>query len=84
VPAPTPVVNAMAAAEKVADDVESTLRFVDVDELDGRAEYRSGIGYVHPVEAAAEILDELLQPYLDDLAEALTDWELLFRHGQEM
>lgn len=51
----------------VADDVESDLRSADIDELNGRAGYRPGIGYVHPVEAAAEVLDELLQPYLDDL-----------------
>lgn len=51
----------------VADDVESNLRSADIYELNGRAGYQPGIGYVHPVEAAAEILDELLQPYLDDL-----------------
>lgn len=95
-PAPTPALNALTAAEKgelldarpavreqaeelavrrlsrvdpagVADDVESTLRSADIDELNGRAGYHPGIGYVHPVEAAAQILDELLQPYLDDL-----------------
>ncbi|WP_170183660.1 hypothetical protein [Pseudonocardia hydrocarbonoxydans] len=51
----------------VADGVESTLRFVAIDGLNDRAGYQPGIGYVHPVEAAAEILDELLQPFLDDL-----------------
>jgi hypothetical protein len=52
---------------EVADSVESALGFVEVDELGGRAGYQPGIGYVHPVDAAAEILDELLQPFLDDL-----------------
>jgi hypothetical protein len=52
---------------EVADDVESALRFVAIEELNSRAGYQPGVGYVHPVEAAAEILDELLQPYLDDL-----------------
>ncbi len=51
----------------VADGVESALRFVEIDELNNRAGHRPGIGYVHPVDAAAEILDELLQPFLDDL-----------------
>jgi hypothetical protein len=51
----------------VADDVESTLRFHEIDELDGRAGYHPGRGYVDPGEAADEILDEALQPFLDDL-----------------
>ena len=51
----------------VADGVASALRFVEIDELNGRSGHRPGIGYVHPVDAAAEVLDELLQPYLDDL-----------------
>jgi hypothetical protein len=100
VPARSPALNALTAAEKgelldalltarpdlrgqaeelatrrlsgvdpkgVADGVESALRFVEIDELNGRAGYRPGIGYVHPVDAAAEVLDELLQPFLDDL-----------------
>jgi hypothetical protein len=100
VPARSPALNALTAAEKgelldalltvrpdlrgqaeqlatrqlsgvdplgVADDVESALRFVEIDELNGRAGHRPGIGYVHPAEAAAEVLDELLQPFLDDL-----------------
>lgn len=51
----------------VATDVEYALRVPDVDELNGRAGSRPGIGYVHPGEAADEILDEALQPFLDDL-----------------
>jgi len=100
VPARTPALNALTAAEKaelldalldarpalreqaeqlavqrlsrvdpagVADDVEFNLRSADIDELNARAGYQPGIGYVHPVEAADDVLDELLQPYLDDL-----------------
>jgi len=52
----------------VADDVEWALRGLDIDELNGRAGHRPGVGYVHPAEAADEILDEALQPFLDDLA----------------
>ncbi len=51
----------------VADDVESTLRGFDIDELNGRAGYHPGRGYVDPGEAAYEILDEALQPFVDDL-----------------
>jgi hypothetical protein len=51
----------------VADDVESALRFHDVGELNGRAGYHPGRGYVDAGGAADEILDEALQPFLDDL-----------------
>jgi hypothetical protein len=51
----------------VADDVESVLRFHDIDELNSRAGYHPGRGYVDAGEAADEILDESLQPFLDDL-----------------
>ncbi len=53
--------------DAVADDVESALRGLAIEELNGRAGYRSGRGYVHPGEAADEVLDEALQPFLDDL-----------------
>ena len=51
----------------VADAVESALLSMNFEELGGRAGYQPGRGYVHPVEAAAEILDEELEPFLDDL-----------------
>jgi hypothetical protein len=51
----------------VADDVEGALQGLDIDELNTRAGHRPGRGYVHPAEAADEILDEALQPFLDDL-----------------
>jgi hypothetical protein len=53
--------------DAVAADVESALCGLDIEELNGRAGYRPGVGYVHPSEAADEILDEALQPFLDDL-----------------
>ena len=63
-------VGRMSAEDRdaVAVDVESALRGLDIDELNGRAGYRPGAGYVEPGEAADEILDEALQPFLDDLA----------------
>jgi len=51
----------------VADDVEQALRGLDIEELNSRAGCVRGVGYVHPAEAADEILDEALQPFLDDL-----------------
>ncbi len=51
----------------VADDVEDALQGLGIEELNNRAGYRPGRGYVHPAEAADEILDEALQPFLDDL-----------------
>jgi len=53
--------------DAVAADVEYALCGLDIEELNGRAGYRPGVGYVHPSEAADEILDEALQPFLDDL-----------------
>jgi len=50
-----------------ADEVESALRGRGIDELSGRAGYRPGQGYVHECEAADEILDESLEPFLTDL-----------------
>jgi hypothetical protein len=51
----------------VADDVEGALQCLDIEELNTRAGHRPGRGYVHPAEAADEILDEALQPFIDDL-----------------
>jgi hypothetical protein len=51
----------------VADDAGSALQGRDIEELNTRAGHRPGRGYVHPAEAADEILDEALQPFLDDL-----------------
>ncbi len=51
----------------VAGDVEDALQGLGIEELNTRAGYRPGRGYVHPAEAADEILDEVLQPFLDDL-----------------
>lgn len=51
----------------IADDVAGALRSLDIDELNGRAGSQPGRGYVDPGEAADEILDETLRPFLDDL-----------------
>ncbi len=51
----------------VADHLAGTLRGLDIEELNGHAGYRPGQGYVHEVEAADEILDQALEPFLHDL-----------------
>jgi hypothetical protein len=51
----------------VAHAVASALLGLDIMELNGRAGYQPGRGYVHPVEAAAEIMDEVLERFLRDL-----------------
>jgi hypothetical protein len=68
-PAEACAVRIMTDADRsaVADDVEDALQGLDIEELNTRAGYRPGRGYVHPAEAADEILDEALQPFLDDL-----------------
>ena len=66
---PAEAAQVMAGADRpaVAGDVEDALLGLGIEELDTRAGYRPGRGYVHPAEAADEILDEALQPFLDDL-----------------
>ena len=68
-PAEACAAQVMTDADRVAvaDDVESALQGRDIEELNTRAGHRPGLGYVHPAEAADEILDEALQPFLDDL-----------------
>jgi hypothetical protein len=51
----------------VSGQIANALRDLDVEELSRHAGYRPGRGYVHPVEATVEILDEALEPFLHDL-----------------
>ena len=55
-------------ADEVAESLEWALREADADPLAYRAGRVRGRGYVHENEAASEILEELLQPALDDLS----------------
>ena len=68
-PAEAYAVQVMADADRlaVAGDVEGALQGRDIEELNTQAGHRPGRGYVHPAEAADEILDDALQPFLDDL-----------------
>jgi hypothetical protein len=52
--------------ESVADEVEGVLRQFDLDDLNGRAGGHSW-GYTEPSEAAWELLDEALEPFVEDM-----------------
>lgn len=54
--------------DEVAEQIEWALAEADVDQLAYRAGRVRWRGYVHANEASSEILEELLQPELDDLA----------------
>lgn len=56
----------------VADAVVDALRGLAIEELNGRAGYRPGRGYVEASEAAHEILDEAFEPFLRDLERRAT------------
>lgn len=67
--AETHAVRLMSTEDRAAvtDAVAGALRGLNIEELNSHAGYRPGRGYVHPVEAAAEIMDEALEPFLRDL-----------------
>ena len=52
--------------ESVADDVEHALSSLDLDDLESRAGRHHG-GYTSPTEAAWELLQEAVDPFLSDL-----------------
>jgi hypothetical protein len=53
--------------DTVAAAVTDALLGLDIMELNGRAGYQPGRGYVHAAEAAGKILDEALEPFVRDL-----------------
>jgi len=50
----------------VADEIEDALLQFDYDDLNGRAGSHSW-GYVEPSEAAGELLEEALDPFINDM-----------------
>jgi hypothetical protein len=52
--------------EAVACDVEFAVRGVDLDELEGRAGSHSW-GYTDPGDAAYQLLEEAVQPFMEDM-----------------
>lgn len=56
-----------APPDGVADEVEWALDDLELDDLAGRAGRQPGRGYVHENEAAFELVEEAMQPFVDDL-----------------
>ena len=54
-------------AEDIANDVFSSLDILDYDDLNGRAG-RTQYGYVEPDQAAWDLFEEALTPFIDELA----------------
>ncbi len=52
--------------ESIADDVEDAVRQLTLDDLNGR-EGKHSWGYVEPTEAAWELLEEAVEPYVEDM-----------------
>jgi hypothetical protein len=63
-------------AEDVADDVESAVGELRVDDVWGRSGNQPGGDYVEPTEAAWEVLEEAVAPFIEDLERriALGSW----------
>lgn len=57
--------------ESVCEDLAYTLRSLPLEALNDRAGYQPGRGYIHECDAAGEIVEETLAPYLDDIARRL-------------
>src|ERR1035437_9773546 len=52
--------------DSVADEIEEALLQFDYDDLNGRAGSHSW-GYVEPSEAAGELLEEAMEPFVNDM-----------------
>jgi hypothetical protein len=57
--------------ESVSEDVTYTLLSLPLEALNERAGYQPGRGYTHECDAAGEIVEETLTPFLDDVARRL-------------
>lgn len=57
--------------ESVCEDLTYTLRSLPLEALNDRAGYQPGRGYIHECDAAGEIVEETLAPYLDDITRRL-------------
>jgi hypothetical protein len=52
--------------ESIASEVEDSIRQLDLDDLNGRAGGHSW-GYTEPTEAAWELLEEAVEPFVEDM-----------------
>jgi hypothetical protein len=57
--------------ESVGEELKDTLRSLPLEALNDRAGRQPGRGYVHECDAAGEIVEETLAPYLEDVARRL-------------
>lgn len=57
--------------ESIASQVEDSIRQLDLDDLNGRAG-RHSWGYTEPTEAAWELLEEAVEPFVEDMKRHLT------------
>lgn len=57
--------------ESVCADVEAALRSLPLEALGERTGYHPGRGYLHECDAAGEIVEETLAPYLEDITRRL-------------
>ncbi len=57
---------AVVCADEIADEIEEAILGLDLDDLDARAG-RHSWGYVEPGEAAWEILQEAIDPFMQDM-----------------
>lgn len=64
-------------AEDVAEDVESAVGELRVEDVWGRSGNQPGGDYVEPAEAAWEVVEQAVAPFIDDLERriALGGWE---------
>lgn len=60
-----------ATWESVGENVEDELRSLPLEALNDRAGHHPGRGYIHECDAASEVVQEALEPYLDDIARRL-------------
>jgi hypothetical protein len=54
------------SVEDVADEIKNSVRALDLDDLNSRAGSHAH-GYVEPSEAAWELVEEVVMPFLDDI-----------------
>jgi hypothetical protein len=52
--------------ESIAGEVEDSIRQLSLDDLDGRAG-RHSWGYTEPTEAACQLLEEAVEPFVEDM-----------------
>ncbi len=56
-----------ASIESVADEVADALEDIPLEDLASRAGRQPGLGYVHEGEAALWLVEEAVEPFVDDL-----------------